>query len=207
MKYIAIVWIVIIAGALGWAGYSRVPSLIQSFKPDAEAASVDESVAAASKRADILLRNSPGRGFRPKTTIEAKVTKVLSGDTIEVEIAGETVIVGYLGVDAPDIDNAVFGTQPFGEEAFNRNKELVEGKTVQLERDFIEQSKDGQMLRYVYVDDLMVNVLLLHEGLAKTHDYARGLKYAEVIYDLQSQAIIGRRGGWRTEWPNLTQTR
>ena len=207
MKYIAIVWIVIIAGALGWAGYSRVPSLMQSFKPEAEAANIDERAAEASKRTDAVLRNSPGRGFRPKTTTDAKVTKVLSGDTIEVEIAGETVIIGYIGVDAPEIDHDVFGSEPFGEEAFNRNRDLVWGRTVQLERDFIEQDKEGHTLRYVYIDDVMVNVLLLHEGLAKTHDYARGLKYAEVIYDLQSQAVIGRRGGWRSEWPNLVRTR
>ena len=207
MKYIAIVWIVVIAGALGWASITRVSSLFQDSEPVVEATSRNEGISEAAEKIDRLLRNSPGRGYRAKSKTEARVLKVLDGDTIEVEIDGERILVSYLGVETPEVDHLVLGTEPFGEEALNLNRELVEGKTVLLEKDIFETDRDGHTLRYVYLDDVMINAVLLHEGLAKTPGYARGLKYAEILYSVQSEAMTARNGGWRNEWPNIIRTR
>lgn len=133
--------------------------------------------------------------------------QVIDGDTIEVEVSGERLIIGYLGIETPEVGHPVLGTEPFGEEALARNRQLVEGKTVLLEKDIIGVDRDGRNLRYVYVEDLIINALLLHEGLARTEEIARGIKYAEVLYELQNQAIVERRGGWRDAWPNILRVR
>ena len=82
------------------------------------------------------------------------MVRVISGDTIEVEIEGERLIVGYIGVDAPKINHSILGTEPFGKEAFERNKEIVEGMAVSLETDLSETDNLGRALRYVFLGDL-----------------------------------------------------
>ena len=58
----------------------------------------------------------------------------------------------YIGIDTPEMGEA------FGLEAWQANRELVEGKVVYLERDVSETDKYGRLLRYVYADDIFVNV-------------------------------------------------
>ena len=62
-------------------------------------------------------------------------------------------------------------------------------------------------MRYVYVDDVMVNGVLIFEGLAQTDNVALALKYGDVIYALQNEAMYSRKGGWRDTWQNLVPTR
>jgi len=56
-----------------------------------------------------------------------KVTRVIDGDTIEIE--GEEK-VRYIGIDTPETVDPRKPIQCFGIEASKKNKELVEGKTV-----------------------------------------------------------------------------
>ena len=213
MKYILGVWVVLIIGAGLWALATRPPSWLNmselsfpSFpgneKIEGVEASLDDSASQTIRETRLILQNSPGRGYRSRKGIEAEVIRVVDGDTIEVEVEGETMIVGYIGIEAPEVNHRMLGTEPFGEEALARNREIVEGKTVLLEKDIFESDREGRHLRYVYIGDLMVNALLLYEGLVQTDDSARALKYGEVIYELQNRAILQRRGGWKNTWPN-----
>ncbi|MDA0769727.1 MAG: thermonuclease family protein [Chloroflexi bacterium] len=133
------------------------------------------------------------------------MTKVIDGDTIEVFVDGKLMTVGYIGIDAPDLKRPVSGAEPFAVEALERNREIVEGRRVLLEQDVLEVDRMGRHLRYVFVGDLMVNALLLHEGLAKSDSSSRGLKYAEIIHMIEQEAMIERLGGWRREWPNIAR--
>jgi micrococcal nuclease len=91
----------------------------------------------------------------------ALVTKVFDGDTIEIE-GGEK--VRYMGVDAAEIYP---NPQCYAGEAFNRNKELVLGKVVRLEKDVSETDKYGRLLRFVYTGDIFVNDELTKNGFTK----------------------------------------
>ncbi len=131
----------------------------------------------------------------------------MDGDTIEVDIEGELLLVGYIGVKAPEFEHPRIGTEPFGREALERNRQLVEGRTVHLEEGVFSIDRAGRHLRYVYVDDVMVNGVLIFEGLAQTDNVALALKYGDVIYALQNEAMYSRKGGWRDTWQNLVPTR
>ena len=61
----------------------------------------------------------------------AKVIRVIDGDTVELE-NGER--VRYLGIDTPETVHPEKPVECFGTEATERNKELVEEKTVELLR-------------------------------------------------------------------------
>ena len=93
--------------------------------------------------------------------VDAAVLRVIDGASIEVRDTSGIYGVRYMGIDiAPN------GSPRLKAQADSLNRYLVEGKTVQLERDFIDTDAAGVRLRYVYVDGEMVNLALLAGGLA-----------------------------------------
>ena len=120
----------------------------------------------------------PGRTF-------ATVRRVLDGNTILVD-GGNT--VRYIGVNTPGAGMFNRPLEPFGRDAAERNVELVEGKQVELEVDQTDVDSAGFMLRYVYVDDLMVNDVLLREGLGKLAPMGRNTRYSAVLSGAEAAA-------------------
>jgi len=128
------------------------------------------------------------------TTIQAQVTRVIDGDTIDVTIYGQSYRVRYIGIDTPEVYP---NEEPYGLEATLKNRELVEGKTVTLEKDISETDKYGRLLRYVYVDDLFVNGELVRLGYAEAVSYPPDVKYQEVLSELEREARDEGRGLWK----------
>ena len=88
--------------------------------------------------------------------IEAKVIRVIDGDTIEVGIEGSLYKVRYIGIDTPEMVHPPEPAEYFSKEASEKNRELVDGRTVLLEKDVSETDEYGRLLRYVWVGDMMV---------------------------------------------------
>ena len=108
--------------------------------------------------APISRPNLPARAER----IQAVVVNVVDGDTIDVSIKDQTFRIRYIGIDTPETVHPTKPEEPYGREASARNKELVAGKTVQLEKDVSETDRFGRLLRYVWLDEsTMVNAVLL----------------------------------------------
>ena len=84
---------------------------------------------------------------------EASVIRVIDGDTIEVAIDDRTFTVRYIGVDTPETVHPEKPVEWMGPEASAVNKELVEGKTVYLEKDVSETDKYDRLLRYIFLAD------------------------------------------------------
>ena len=206
MRYIIAVWAVIIVGAALWGVVSR-PSVFNFFTDSQGIDANQDSVSTTQREIDRILGNSPGRAYRKKKVREANVVKVINGDTIDVEVDGVTMTVGYIGVEAPKLKSRLQRAEPFSEEAYERNRELVEGKTVYLEKDLMQMDNEGRLLRYVYNDETMINALLIREGLVKASRKLIPVKYAEVIYEIELKAISDRNGGWLRDWPSIIQTR
>jgi micrococcal nuclease len=131
----------------------------------------------------------------------AQVVRVVDGDTIEVEIDGNEYTVRYIGIDTPETVHPSRGVEPFGPEASARNKQLVEGKTVRLEKDVSETDRFGRLLRYVYVDGVMVNATLVAEGLAQVSTFPPDVKYTDMFLELQEQAREDGIGMWGVAEP------
>ncbi|MFH1863167.1 MAG: thermonuclease family protein [bacterium] len=121
------------------------------------------------------------------------VTKVVDGDTIQLE--GDKT-VRYIGIDTPE---TVHPSQPvgcFGKEASAKNKELVEGKRVRLEKDISETDKYGRLLRYVYIGDTFVNDYLVRQGYANATSYPPDVKYQDQFRQAEQEARTDKRGLW-----------
>jgi micrococcal nuclease len=91
---------------------------------------------------------------------EAKVTRVIDGDTIELESG---VKIRYLLVDTPEVSG---GVECFGENAKQYNTDLVLNKTVQISYDAQCTDNFGRSLAYVSIDGQEVNSLLIRNGYA-----------------------------------------
>lgn len=87
----------------------------------------------------------------------ALVTRVIDGDTIEIENSQK---VRYILVDTPELSEGAC----FAEEAKNFNETLVLQKEVRLEYDQSCTDKFGRLLAYVYVDDICVNEEMIKQG-------------------------------------------
>jgi len=132
---------------------------------------------------------------RTKPTVGlVRVARVVDGDTIEIE-GGEH--VRYIGMNTPETVDPRRPVQCFGKEASNKNKELVEGKDVRLEKDISERDKFGRLLRYVYLDKMFVNLELVKEGYAYATSYPPDIKYQDLFRKAEREAREQKRGLWR----------
>jgi len=119
-----------------------------------------------------------------------RVTRVVDGDTIVVQ---GNYRVRYIGIDTPEIRPYL---EAGGVEAWQANRQLVEGKRVRLERDVSETDRYGRLLRYVYVDGVFVNAELVREGLARAKAYPPDTGYQDYLEEMEQQARLAGRGMW-----------
>ena len=145
------------------------------------------------KRLDNLKDYLP---FLDISEMEATVVRVIDGDTIEVDIIGMRFKVRYIGIDTPELDDKRPEFRALAQEATRLNRELVEGKTVRLEKDVPGTDNFGRLLRYVYVDDIFVNAELVERGLAWAEPYEPDIKYQDYLEELEMEARQAGRGLW-----------
>ena len=128
--------------------------------------------------------------------VDATVLRVIDGITIDVKDESGSHRVRYLGIEVrPDGPS---GRSRLSVQAEALNRYLVEGRTVQLERDVLDVDASGELLRYVYVDGEMVNMALLANGFATVADSpavfayrASFLAMAETAQASAQSAIVG----------------
>ncbi|MGI6103017.1 MAG: thermonuclease family protein [Patescibacteria group bacterium] len=126
----------------------------------------------------------------PAANDGVRVASVVDGDTITLE-TGER--VRYIGVDTPE----TYGTpECFGTEAKERNRTLVEGRTVRLVADVEDRDKYGRLLRYVWVGDSFVNDALVRDGYASTLTIPPNIAYADTFRLAAADARAAGRGLW-----------
>jgi micrococcal nuclease len=100
----------------------------------------------------------------------AVVTRVVDGDTIDVDIGGRDERVRLLGIDTPEIHVEGGPPECFGPEAAGHTSSLLPaGTEVRLERDVVGRDHYGRLLAHVYrlSDGLLVNEELLRRGFAR----------------------------------------
>lgn len=147
----------------------------------------------------ILLVLNSFYGSKEEISIDAKepaynfyVKEIIDGDTIRVE-GGES--IRYIGINTPEAG------EPFYKEAKDRNKALVKGKKVKVvvcEKE--KRDKYGRLLGWIYADNVLVNEVLLREGLAKALIIppCGSEKEAEFIR-IEKEAKAKRFGIWKSE--------
>ncbi|MCW4031939.1 MAG: lamin tail domain-containing protein [Candidatus Bathyarchaeota archaeon] len=118
-----------------------------------------------------------------------KVIEVKDGDSIVLEDSSE---IRLLGINAPEHG------YPYENESKTRLSELILGKNVTLESDFEDKDQYDRLLRYVFVNDIFVNVQLVKEGLATAY-MESGLKYESQLLEAEDYAELNELGIWKKE--------
>src|SRR5699024_6983492 len=102
---------------------------------------------------------------------EVTVAKFVDGDTTRFYYNGEDVSFRYLLIDTPETKHPRVEQQPFGPEASARTQELLSNASViEVEHDMGEKvDRYDRHLAYIWADGVMVNEVLVREGLAQVN--------------------------------------
>ncbi len=95
-----------------------------------------------------------------------EIKYVIDGDTV---VLTSEVHVRLIGINAPEVDHPEYGRkgEPYGVEATEYLRKLVDGKTVRLESGSEPKDKYGRTLAYLFLPDgLFVNRKMVEAGYA-----------------------------------------
>jgi micrococcal nuclease len=140
-----------------------------------------------------------GYPARPPGLPQARVVRVVDGDTVDLAPCGR---VRLIGIDTPETVDPRRPVQCFGREAAAKATELLEGQTVFLEPDPTQGERDrhGRLLRYVWLaDGRLVNLELVAQGYAHEYTYAAPYTYQDAFQRAQREAREQGRGLWAPE--------
>lgn len=123
------------------------------------------------------------------------VERVVDGDTLVIA-GGDR--VRLIGVDTPETHHPTKPAQPFGQEAYEFTRRMVEGKRVELQFDSGESvDRYGRTLAYVYVEGQFLNEILLRQGLARAlTNYPFSSEMKARFRAAEAQAKAAHRGVW-----------
>jgi micrococcal nuclease len=155
----------------------------------------------------VLLTATALAQLQPRGELQGmfRVVHVVDGDTIRVVINGQEEPIRLIGIDTPETVHPTRGEEPYGREASDFTKGLLEGRSVYLEFDVEERDRFGRLLAYVYIDDTFgewqhdraaltqVNYTLAEQGYANQATFPPNVRYV----DLYEQAVREARNAGR----------
>lgn len=133
------------------------------------------------------------------------VSSVVDGDTVQVEIDGKEETLRLIGINTPETVDPRKPVECFGKEASNKAKELLTGKSVQLEADSTQGERDkyNRLLRYVILGDgTNFNKKMIEDGYAYEYTYNTPYKYQAEFKEAQKKAQEEKRGLWAEDTCN-----
>ncbi|MCC7197104.1 thermonuclease family protein [Candidatus Peregrinibacteria bacterium] len=137
--------------------------------------------------------------FSASDAPQYKVTRVVDGDTIVVNINGQDEKIRLIGVNTPESVDQRRPVECFGLEASNYTKSLLENQNVILESDPTQGNTDkyGRLLRYIFLPDgTNINLHLIQSGYAHEYTYNKPYKYQNQFKLAQTQAEASQKGLW-----------
>ncbi|MGC9502499.1 thermonuclease family protein [Baaleninema sp.] len=132
----------------------------------------------------------------PQHAETARVVRVVSGQTVEVELAGAVERLRLVGLDAPDLRQV-----PWGENAKKALEEDVGGKTVRLEFDIETRDRFDRLLGYIWLDGQLINERSIARGHALFVSRPPNLKYDRRLQPARDRARILGLGIWNPDNP------
>lgn len=140
--------------------------------------------------------DAPAEGLIP-----VELVRTIDGDTIKIRYRGKEQNVRYLLIDTPETNHPRLGKQPFGDQAKERNRELLADGAVAIEFDIGQRTdKYGRLLAYVYINGESVQEKLLVEGLARVgYVYPPSTRHLERFEQAEKRAKDNGIGIWSIE--------
>ena len=130
---------------------------------------------------------------------EVKFDKCIDGDTFKAKINDEIITVRLLAVDTPEIKHDKVEAEYYGEEAKDYTCNLLKNsKKIELEYDLKSDKFDkyGRTLAWVYVDNYLLNDILVRNGYGEVAYVYDNYKYVDLLKEHESLAKIEKLGIW-----------
>jgi micrococcal nuclease len=127
------------------------------------------------------------------------VTHIVDGDTLNVDINGETKRIRLIGLNTPETVDPRRQVECFGKEASEKAKKILTGQKVRIETDPSQGSRDkyGRWLAYVFLHDgTLFNKLMIEEGYGHEYTYRLPYKYMEEFKVAETKARENKKGLW-----------
>ncbi|PNJ94007.1 thermonuclease family protein [Cylindrospermopsis raciborskii] len=166
----------------------------------------------------LLLVGCQSKDRTKDSIVQARVVRVVSGQTLEVAKIGDPTnsvsSVRLIGLDAPDLRQ-----YPWGEDARkllekliqdansdnttnnNTNSAQIKLAQIKLEFDLQTQDKFGRNLAYVWKDQVLVNEQIIKQGYALFAGRSPNHKYDLRLENAQHWARLMGEGIWNPENP------
>lgn len=115
----------------------------------------------------LSLLMSCSSGVTTENEVLITIHKVVDGDTVDIDINGNTERVRLIGVNTPETKHPTKPIECFGPEASAYLTQLLpKGTHVRIERDIEARDRYGRMLLYLYreSDNLFINLDLVLRG-------------------------------------------
>jgi micrococcal nuclease len=125
-----------------------------------------------------------------------RVSRVIDGDTIEVQLGGRTEDVRLIGVDTPETVKPGTPVQCFGPRASHFTKRRLEGRRVRLIFGVERRDVYDRLLAYLYLGDRFFNSTLIGRGLARSLTIPPNDRFAAHFRRLELAAARAGRGLW-----------
>lgn len=145
----------------------------------------------------LIIEDNP----KPEPTTDKsiyKVTEVVDGDTIKVNIDGGVETVRVVGIDTTEKGEC------FYEEASDRAGELLSGKQVALLADPTQENRDkyDRLLRYVFIGDTDFGESMISGGYAHEYTYEVPYEHRDLYISLEESARETGAGLWSVDTCN-----
>lgn len=140
----------------------------------------------------------------PETTVKIpeelyKVTRVVDGDTVDVQIGEKVERIRIIGIDTPEIVDPRKPVQCFGKESSDTAKKILEGASVSLKPDTTQNDRDtyGRLLRYIaLVDGTDFGLMMIKQGFAHEYTYIIPYERQAEYKTAETDARTNKRGLW-----------
>jgi micrococcal nuclease len=156
-------------------------------------------LAAAATRSGLLGPGSGGAGgVSPRGEAQARVMRVVDGDTVSVRLGGRREKVRYIGMDTPEDVKPGAGVRCWSRHAAADNARLVGHQPVTLRFDANPRDRYGRLLAYVYrrSDGLFVNAELVRRGDARARPFPDNTAHRALFARLADAARSHGAGLW-----------
>lgn len=139
--------------------------------------------------------------------IEVELVETVDGDTAKFKMNGKQITVRFLGINTKETVHPEIGEEEWGKEASDFSKEKLENATkIELEFDSSADEKDQykRYLAWIWIDDDLLQNLMVQNGLAETYMLQNNYKYAGMLQESEETAKNNKIGIW-SEKTNDTQ--
>ncbi len=138
--------------------------------------------------------------------IKVELVATVDGDTAKFKINEEQITVRFLGINTKETVDPKRGEEAWGKEASDFTKEkLGKATKIELEFDDIADEKDkyDRYLAWIWVDDELLQNLLVENGLAENYMLQNNYKYAGMLQESEEIAKNNKFGIWSEETKDI----